>query len=253
MFSGWTAVVTGGGTGIGLMAAQALANNGARVYISGRRQEVLEQTVKTQGANLAHPQGQIIPIVADITSKSDVLNFVHEVSKREKRLDLLVNNAGISEGKSSTEKGQESAQALADELWKEDVTQWENVYRTNVIAYVQSSVNIHASPISFSHVFTTVAFLPLLSAASDVSSAIPSRTASVINISSMSGITRTSQHHIKYNVSKAASIHLNTLLAQELRQKGVKVRVNRFVYTTLLRSPALIRDPVSHRASSLQR
>lgn len=128
--------MTGGGTGIGLMAAQALANNGARVYISGRRKDVLEQTVRTHGANLSHPQGQIIPFVADITSKSDVLNFVHEVSKREKKLDVLVNNAGISEGTSSTEKGQESAQALADELWKEDVTQWENVYRTNVIAYV---------------------------------------------------------------------------------------------------------------------
>jgi len=207
---GWSAVVTGGGTGIGLMAAQALANNGARVYITGRRKDVLEQTVKTHGANLAHPKGQIIPIVADITSKSDVLNFVHEVSKHEKKLDLLVNSAGISEGTSSTEKGQESASALADELWKEDVSQWENVYKTNVIA----------------HFFTTVAFLPLLSAASDVSNEVPSHTASVINISSISGITRTSQHHMKYNVSKAATIQLNTLLAQELRQKGVKVRVN---------------------------
>lgn len=134
--SGWAAVVTGGGTGIGLMAAQALANNGARVYITGRRKEVLEQTVKTHGANLTHPQGQLIPIVADVTSKSDILNFVHEVSKHEKKLDLLINNAGISEGSSETEKGQESAGALADELWKEDVTQWENVYRTNVIGWV---------------------------------------------------------------------------------------------------------------------
>ena len=129
--------MTGGGTGIGLMAAQALANNGARVHISGRRKDVLDQTARTHGANLSHPQGQIIPIVVDITSKSDVLNFVHEVSKRESKLDLLVNNAGISEGTTSTEKGQESAQALADELWKEDMTQWENVYRTNVVACVQ--------------------------------------------------------------------------------------------------------------------
>ena len=72
-----------------------------------------------------------------------------------------------------------------------------------------------------SHFFTTVAFLPLLSAA-----ARPDHTASVINISSISGITRTSQHHFMYNVSKAASIQLNDLLAQELRRPGVKVRVN---------------------------
>ena len=42
----------------------------------------------------------------------------------------------------------------------------------------------------------------------------------------MSGITRTSQHHFKYNVSKAADIHLTTLLAQELRRKAVNIRVN---------------------------
>jgi hypothetical protein len=45
----------------------------------------------------------------------------------------------------------------------------------------------------------------------------------------MSGTTRTTQHHYQYNVSKGATIHLNTLLAQELRRPGVKVRVNRCV------------------------
>ena len=73
------------------------------------------------------------------------------------------------------------------------------------------------------HFFTTVAFLPLLSAATKRGAG---HTGNVINISSMSGITRTSQHHIAYNTSKAASIHLNTLLAQEMRRSGVQVRVN---------------------------
>jgi NAD(P)-dependent dehydrogenase (short-subunit alcohol dehydrogenase family) len=48
----------------------------------------------------------------------------------------------------------------------------------------------------------------------------------VINIASISGITRTSQHHVKYNASKAASIHLSALLAQEFSRPGVRVRVN---------------------------
>ena len=41
-----TAVVTGGGTGIGLMITQALVSNGAKVYITGRREEALENVVK---------------------------------------------------------------------------------------------------------------------------------------------------------------------------------------------------------------
>ncbi len=41
-----TAVVTGGGTGIGLMITQALVSNGAKVYITGRREEALENVVE---------------------------------------------------------------------------------------------------------------------------------------------------------------------------------------------------------------
>ncbi|EIW61361.1 NAD-P-binding protein [Trametes versicolor FP-101664 SS1] len=202
---GWVCVVTGGGTGIGLMIAQAFANNGARVYITGRRPEVLEQTTKAWGKSLVNPRGQLIPVPADITDKASIEHLFKEISKNEKHVDVLVNNAGVSLGTSEVEKGDESAQALKDELWKEELSDWETVYRTNVIGYF----------------FTTAAFLPLLSAAGR-----EGHTGSVINISSMSGITRTTQHHFKYNVSKAATIHLNTLLAQELRRPGVKVRVN---------------------------
>lgn len=57
-----TAIVTGGGTGIGLMITQALVANGAKVYITSRREEVLEKTKEL------HDQGpgQIIPLQGDI-------------------------------------------------------------------------------------------------------------------------------------------------------------------------------------------
>ncbi|KAI0920766.1 hypothetical protein AcW1_005056 [Taiwanofungus camphoratus] len=51
---GWVSVATCGGTGIGLLIAQAFADNGARVYIS-RRAEALQQAAQTWGASLAHP------------------------------------------------------------------------------------------------------------------------------------------------------------------------------------------------------
>jgi NAD(P)-dependent dehydrogenase (short-subunit alcohol dehydrogenase family) len=67
------------------------------------------------------------------------------------------------------------------------------------------------------------AFAPLLAAAAKSK---PAHTAGVINIASISGTTHSSQHHLKYNVSKAATVQLSTLLAQEFRRPGVNVRVN---------------------------
>lgn len=84
---------------------------------------------------------------------------------------------------------------------------WMDVYRTNVVAYF----------------ITTVAFLPLLTASTERK---PGHSASVINITSMSGITNITQNHIKYYVSKAAANQLNQMLAQELSRPGVKVQVN---------------------------
>jgi NAD(P)-dependent dehydrogenase (short-subunit alcohol dehydrogenase family) len=73
------------------MATQALAVNGARVYIVGRTEEKLETVVKTHGQGIA---GEIIPITADITSKSEIARLVKEIESREKCLCILINNAG---------------------------------------------------------------------------------------------------------------------------------------------------------------
>lgn len=248
---GWVVVVTGGGTGIGLMIAQALANNGARVYITGRRPEALETVVKTWGKNLTHPRGQVIPVSVDITDKASIEKLVKEISQNEKHVDVLVNNAGISKGTSIVEKGDESAKALKEQLWNEELSDWEEVYRTNVIGRVAhhcfftlSLTNVHISR----YFFTSAAFLPLLAAA-----AREGHTGTVINVSSMSGITRTSQHHFKYNVSKAAAIHLSQLLAQEFRRPGVKVRVNNIAPGIFPSEMTGALHPLSHRACMLER
>ena len=89
---GKVALITGAGTGIGLMATQALAVNGAKVYICGRTAEKLETVAETYGKNIS---GEIIPITADVSKKADIKKLVDEISSREKCLCILINNAGI--------------------------------------------------------------------------------------------------------------------------------------------------------------
>lgn len=88
-----TAVVTGGGTGIGLMITQALVTNGAKVYITGRRQEVLEKTVEAHNKG----PGSLHALPGDVSTKDGCLELVKSLqSKEPKGIQLLVNNAGIA-------------------------------------------------------------------------------------------------------------------------------------------------------------
>ncbi|CCG81847.1 Short-chain dehydrogenase [Taphrina deformans PYCC 5710] len=211
------ALVTGGGSGIGLMCARALAANGAKVYIVGRTEEKLEVSAKEHGEGLS---GQLIPIVADITKKSELEKLVKEIESKEKCLCILVNNAGISgtsEGPQSTNASGgtegspegETAQELKDNLWgaKDDFDTWTDIYRTNVAALY----------------YTSVAFLPLLESASKHHHGY---SGTIINITSISGLTKQAQNHFAYNSSKGAAIHLNEMLATELANNGIKIRVN---------------------------
>jgi len=202
---GKVALVTGGGSGIGLMATQALAVNGAKVYIVGRTEEKLERVVESHGKNIA---GEIIPITADITSKSEIARLVKEIESREKCLCILINNAGISGA--TQEVSAKTAEEMKKNLFDDESStfdDWCNTYRTNV-------------PQLF---FMTTAFLPLLQKATEHQYAY---SGTVINISSISGLVQSSQHHFGYNASKAAAIQLTKLLAAEVAENGIKVRIN---------------------------
>ena len=90
--AGQVAVVTGGGTGMGEAAAAALAREGARVVVAGRRPEPL-----TQVAGYLTEEGRTAlarPVHA--TDPDAVEELVAEVTERWGRVDVLVNSAGIN-------------------------------------------------------------------------------------------------------------------------------------------------------------
>jgi NAD(P)-dependent dehydrogenase (short-subunit alcohol dehydrogenase family) len=124
------------------MIAQAYANNGARVYITSRRQEALDTAVSSWGSTLAHPKGKLIPIEADITDKASIQNLVKQIGAKESHVDVLVNNAGVSEGTTNVEAGDESAEKLSEAMFGEEFSQWEQTWKTNVMGYV--FLNAHA-------------------------------------------------------------------------------------------------------------
>jgi len=199
------ALITGGATGIGLMATQALAANGAKVYIVGRTEEKLERVAEIYGKDIS---GSIIPISVDISQKDEIKRLVSDISAKEKCLCILINNAGIALNSQQTEA--KTAEEMSKNLFEDEsetFEMWTDTYRTNV-------------PQIF---FMTTAFLPLLQKATEHHYGY---SGTVINISSISGIVKTSQHHFAYNASKAAAIHVSHMLANEVAQNGLKIRIN---------------------------
>ncbi|KAA1476964.1 NAD(P)-binding protein [Dentipellis sp. KUC8613] len=89
--AGRVAVITGGGTGLGLWMAEAWVKNSGKVYITGRREETLKAAVvKLNGIS----KGSASYVKADVSVQADINKLASELSAREKAIDVLVNNAG---------------------------------------------------------------------------------------------------------------------------------------------------------------
>jgi NAD(P)-dependent dehydrogenase (short-subunit alcohol dehydrogenase family) len=86
------AIVTGGGSGIGQGVALALAREGAKVVVCGRRTGALERTL----AAIKEIGGVGLALQADVSQAEDVKRLVGRTIEAYGRVDILVNNAGIS-------------------------------------------------------------------------------------------------------------------------------------------------------------
>src|SRR5580704_787803 len=86
---GKVAVVTGGNSGIGLATAKRLAEEGARVAISGRSRKTLDEAMATIGHG-------VLAVQADVANFADLDKLFAEVERKLGKIDILFVNAGIA-------------------------------------------------------------------------------------------------------------------------------------------------------------
>jgi meso-butanediol dehydrogenase / (S,S)-butanediol dehydrogenase / diacetyl reductase len=107
---GKVALITGGGTGIGAAVAEAFVNEGAKVCITGRRREVLEEFAKRF-------PGQVAICAADVSDFQEIPRMVETAAAFGGRLDVVVNNAAMGGPKTAVDT---------------DLDVWQRVVNTNL-------------------------------------------------------------------------------------------------------------------------
>ncbi|SJL03242.1 related to dehydrogenases with different specificities (related to short-chain alcohol dehydrogenases) [Armillaria ostoyae] len=202
--SGRVGLVTGGGTGIGLSIAKAFAAAGAKVYVTGRRLDVLEKAA----ASVAGMSGSIVPLQMDATDEESVNAVAKHVGGIDGKLDILVNNAGFAASRRDPDFFTKKLSAN-EPFEPETVQNWSDMFALNTI-----------TPF-----FVVRAFQSLLIKGAQ---SRPQGTSSVINISSVSANLRSSASGISlaYGPTKAALNHLTLVLATSFATRDIPIRVN---------------------------
>lgn len=182
--SGKVALITGGGSGIGTMATEALVRAGCKVYIASRRLESCEAVAEE--LNAIGP-GQVHALQADLSDDEGTTHLASTLMAHESKLDILVNNSGMT---------------WAAEFEDFPRDKWDDVLRLNVTAVAD----------------LTRLLLPALKKAGSADN--PSR---VINLGSVLGTRTASNNVYSYGASKAAVHHLTRILANELAENHITV------------------------------
>jgi meso-butanediol dehydrogenase/(S,S)-butanediol dehydrogenase/diacetyl reductase len=108
---GKVALITGGGTGIGTAIVKRFVTEGAKVCLTGRRKEMLDEVARSL------PSGTVTTCSGDVSKDDDVARMVKTTVSFGGRLDVLVNNAGIA------------SQAPVADLSREE---WQRVFDVNL-------------------------------------------------------------------------------------------------------------------------
>ncbi|KAG6031992.1 hypothetical protein E4U41_007353 [Claviceps citrina] len=195
---GLVVFITGGGTGIGLMFAKSLIQNGAaKVYIAGRREGVLQKAASSIGPN-------VVPVKCDVTSKDSLREAAALVERDSGYLNVLVCNSGITGP---------SPGPLTDETTLEEFA--DGNFALDVAAYVETFAVNTAAPW-----FTTMAFLKLLDLGNKKGNV--TQQSQVIVTSSIAGFNKTSTAGWAYSQSKTAAVLAAKQLATALPRWNIR-------------------------------
>ncbi|CAJ2510255.1 Uu.00g061550.m01.CDS01 [Anthostomella pinea] len=206
--NGLVAVITGGGSGLGLYAARALDANGAKaVYIVGRREQTLQDAAKTA------VNGTIKPIVGDVTDKASLQKVADQVRNEQGYINLLFANAGVSGPKhtgalTKSDGSKPSIQEVQQKLFEPDMESFTQALHVNNTAVF----------------YTAVAFLDLLDAGNKQRN-VP-QTSQIIVTSSVAGFSRHLAGSFAYSTSKAAATHLVKMLSTFLSVNSFNIRAS---------------------------
>lgn len=180
------ALITGASQGIGRAIAERLASDGAIVILNGVRRDPLEKTAAEIASRT--DDNQVFAIAADVSDESSVAGMIGDIEARFGRLDIVINNAGISprlDGKRPTV----------------EVTPLEHWSRT-------LAVNL------------TGAFLVCRAALPIMKKGGWGR---IVNITSQAGRMNTGFGSAHYSASKAGLIAFSRVLAGEVGSRGITV------------------------------
>lgn len=175
------AIVTGGSRGIGLAIASKLAEMGSNVVITARTRDELEkgaQSIRKNG-------GQCDGIACDVTSLSDVQQLADKLRDRQKKLKIVINNAGIG--------------GFSAPLHETDPETWDQIINTNLRGVY----------------YVIRVFAPAL---------IANGGGDIVNISSLAG-KNALPNGATYSASKWGLNGLSYSAAEELRTHNIRVTV----------------------------
>ncbi|KAI0829135.1 NAD(P)-binding protein [Hypoxylon sp. FL0890] len=195
------AVVTGGGTGIGLMITKALAANGAsKVYILGRRLQTLREAASQAGSN-------VIPVTCDVTSKQSLESAVTQIQKEAGFINLLVCNSGIGGPYGIRPKPETTLDEFVEANLSVPFEDYTNTFGVNTSAVW----------------YTAISFLKLLDSGNKQGNV--QQKSQVIAVSSIGGFNKVNTGGFAYGQSKASCTHLIKQLSVVLPQWDIRANV----------------------------